>query len=741
MHLQPLYSKLNQLESQKLQIETEIFQTKKQIDNLSPFSKQDKINLFKSLFIGRTDVYAAYWISKDGSKKGYSPVSYTFRGKDYIPINDKIIQNHLEGKIRLGTYAVIDQTMAKFLVIDLDKKSFIDDTRAIKQICDELQLTPYIELSKSGNGIHIWFFFESLVKAVDARKLGDLLITKAMDIPSNIDMTSYDRMFPNQDFVAPDMLGSLVALPLHFGSRRENKTVFIDINTMQPYVDQWEILKNASKLSLYQLANILKENIASSGIYQDSLMPWEIKKQKPIIFPKFTNAILHDALYIEKLELSKQLLQKLQRLASFLNPEFYKLQNLRRSTFNTPRVVSLFDINERYIIVPRGLTAKIKQLFKSNNATLNIEDKRFTKKIDKPNLTISLRDDQKTAFNKIIKNDYSVLIAPPGFGKTAIGAAVLVKRRVNTLILVHKATLLHQWAERLSEYFDIDIKTIGKLGDGKKKLTSNIDIAILHSLKNRPDMIKEYSQIIIDEVHHIPAISFEVPLRNFHGKYVVGLSATPKRKDGMHPIMFMQCGDIVHEVKAIKETKHILQTIETSFEAIEDDFALMLNEMVEDFDRNNLIIEQIVKLEDKNILVLSERIEHLNRLYHLLDAKNIKSTLLHGGLKSKTQQEAMIEAQTSSIILSTSSYIGEGIDFSHLDTIVFTMPISYDSRIVQYLGRIGRRGQNCLAIDFVDIVTPMLRSSYKKRLAGYKKMGYKHIKNSNNLFDINPIDP
>ena len=533
MHLQELYSKLNQLESQKLSIENEILQTKKQIDRVSPFSKQDKINLFKSLFIGRKDVYANYWVSKDGIKKGYSPVTYTFKGKDYIPINDNIIQKHLEGKIRLGTYVVVEQSMTKFLVIDLDKKSFIEDTRAIKKVCDELNLNPYIELSKSGNGIHIWFFFEEKVKASDARKLGDLLITKAMDLSNSIDMTSYDRMFPNQDFVAPDMLGNLVALPLHFGSRSENKTVFIDIDTMQPYSDQWNILRNIKKLSTYQLQIILKENISQNGIYQDSLMPWEIKKEKPITFPKLTNAVLHEALYIEKLELSKQLLNKLQRLASFLNPEFYKLQNLRRSTFNTPRVICMYDINERYIIVPRGLTAKIKQLFKSHNATLVIEDKRFTKKIDKPNLTITLRDEQKTAFNKIIKNDYSVLIAPPGFGKTAIASAVLSKRGVNTLILVHKATLLHQWAERLSEYFNIDIKTIGKLGDGKKKLTSNIDIAILHSLKNRPDMIKEYSQIIIDEVHHIPAISFEVPLRNFKGKYVLGLSATPKRKDGM----------------------------------------------------------------------------------------------------------------------------------------------------------------------------------------------------------------
>ncbi len=249
-------------------------------------------------------------------------------------------------------------------------------------------------------------------------------------------------------------------------------------------------------------------------------------------------------------------------------------------------------------------------------------------------------------------------------------------------------------------------------------------------------MIKEYSQIIIDEVHHIPAISFEVPLRNFKGKYVLGLSATPKRKDGMHPIMFMQCGDIVHEVKMVKEKSHTLQSIKTTFEAIEDDFALMLNEMIEDFDRNNLIVSEIEKLKDRNVLILSERIEHLNRLYHMLDAKKIKSTLLHGSLKSKTQKEAMIEAQTSNIILSTSSYIGEGVDFSHLDTIVFTMPISYDSRIVQYLGRIGRRGQSCLAIDFVDEITPMLRASFKKRMSGYKKMGYKHITINKNITSL-----
>jgi len=738
MQLDDLYFKLNSLESQKHSIEQEILKTKQTIEKLSPFSKQQKISLFKSLFVAREDVYPKYWINKDGTKKGYAPVSYTFRGQDYIPINDNIIQKHLEGKIRLGTYAVINQTLAKFLVIDLDKANFIEDARAIVSICQDLKLKPLVELSKSGNGIHIWLFFEGLVSASSTRKLGDILVTKAMDIATSIDMSSYDRMFPNQDFVAPDALGNLIALPLQYSSRVENKTVFVDIDTMQAFSDQWSVLKTVSKISSLELSNLLTSNIVQNSNEIDSLMPWEIKQSKPISFPKITKAVLHEALYIEKLELSKTLLHTLQRLASFTNPEFYIRQNLRKSTFNTPRVISLFDMNERYVILPRGVVTKVQKLFQSHNSQLIIEDKRFLKKIDKPKLSIELRDNQKTAYNKILKNDYALLIAPPGYGKTAVASAVIAKRRVNTLILVHKITLLEQWAEKLSEYFEIDKKSLGQLGKGKKKLTSNIDIAMLQSLKNRPELIEDYSQIIVDEAHHIPAVSFEVPLKKFRGKYVLALSATPKRQDGMHPIMSMQCGDIVHEVKKDKGLTHTLKTVRTKFEAYEDDFTMILGELVEDYTRNELIINEVVKLQNRKILIISERIEHLNILYHGLKSKDITSTLLYGGMGTKIQRKALENAHSANIILSTSGYIGEGIDFAHLDTIIFTMPISYQGRIVQYLGRVGRRGQKCLAIDFADENVPMLKASFKKRLKGYKEMGYKQISDEKGILNLFP---
>ncbi|WP_158298175.1 DEAD/DEAH box helicase [Sulfurovum sp. NBC37-1] len=708
-------------EKQKSDIENNIIAIKKEIERLSPFSKSDKIKLFRKLFIGNELVYAKHWISKDGLKKGYSPVSKTFKGTDYIPVNDHVIQQHLEGKVRMGTYAVKNQTLCSFLAIDLDKSSFVADARAIHTVCNAMDINAYFELSKSGNGIHIWFFFLEDVRARDARILGDLIITKAMDISDGIDMKSYDRLFPNQDYVAPDALGNLIALPLHFGSRSEGKTVFIDIDTMQPYENQWSILQNVLKISSQKLHSLIIDYARLTE--STSLMPWEIKQEK-LVLPKAVQMVLHNAIYIEKSVLSITLLNLLKRMASFYNPEFFMRQRQRLSTFNTPRVVSTYDLNERYIILPRGLYGKLKSFFKKHKVQMHIEDKRLNMKIPAQEFFLDLRSEQIKAKNEILKNDYSLLIAPPGFGKTAVASAVISEHGVATLILVHKTVLLEQWSKRLSEYFKIDIKSIGILGKGKKKLNGNLDVATLQSLKNRPELIENYSQIIIDEAHHMPAVSFEIPLKRFKGKYVLGLSATPKRKDGMEAIMYLQCGDIVHESVRESTVKHTLKTVTTQYDTFMDHFSMMLGEITEDDMRNRQIVDEIVKLSERKILVLSERIEHLNILWHMLEARGIDAVLLYGGLKTKEKRLQFEKTEDASIILSTSSYIGEGIDIGHLDTIIFTMPISYPERIIQYLGRIGRQGQQCLAIDFIDISVPMLKSSFNKRMRGYKKMGY-----------------
>jgi superfamily II DNA or RNA helicase len=721
-HIDQLKEHLHSLESQKRSIEAQILQIKQELEKHSNLTKEGKIALYRSLFIGREDVYATYWISGDGLKKGYFPKTVTFKGSDYLPLSDAVIQSHLEGKVRIGTYAVKEQSFCSFLAIDLDKSSFLSDARAINIVCLEMGLFPSFEISKSGNGIHIWIFFSHNVRSRDARILGDLIITKAMDHSDGIDMKSFDRLFPNQDYVPYDGLGNLIALPLHYGSRNEEKTVFVDIDALQPYSDQWSYLSGVSKVAPSQLSTLIQTYVHSLGV-EETLMPWEIEKVK-LSTPKQLKLVLHDSIYIEFGGLSKSFLNLLKRMASFYNPEFYMRQKQRLSTFNTPRIISTYDLNERYIVLPRGLLEPLRRLGNKHKIKLEFQDKRLLEKISTSPLILELRPQQVDVFNSLIHYDYALLIAPPGFGKTAVASAIIAQRSVKTLILVNKTALINQWKERLMSYFSIDGKAIGILGKGKKSLNGILDIATLQSLKNRPELIEEYSQIIIDEAHHIPAVSFEIPLKRFKGKYVVGLSATPKRKDGMEAIMRLQCGEIVHEIKKSTTQRHHLKTVPTQYETLLNHFSMILGELSEDHDRNQLIIDEIKTLKHRKVLVLSERIEHLNRLWHHLKLENIDALLLYGAMGTKMKREQFAQTSEASIILSTSSYIGEGIDIGHLDTIVFTMPISYDERMVQYLGRIGRQGQECLAIDFIDHEVPLLKSSFTKRLKGYKKMGY-----------------
>ena len=367
MKKEEFYRQLEILERQKSDIENKINAIVKEIEKLSSLSKASKIALFRQLFIGNEFVYAKYWISKDGLKKGYSPVTKTFRGTDYIPVNDYVIQQHLEGKIRIGTYAVKNQTMCSFLAIDLDKSSFIADARAINSVCKNMGISSYFELSKSGNGIHIWFFFSEDVRVKDARALGDLIITKAMDISDGIDMKSYDRLFPNQDYVAPDALGNLIALPLHYKSRKEGKTVFIDIDTMQPYKDQWGLLQGVVKISSHKLHSLIADYIRFTT--ETTLMPWEIKQEK-LLLQNSLKIVLYNAVYLDRTTLSKTFLNLLKRMASFYNPEFFMRQRQRLSTYNIPRIISTYEINERYIVLPRGLYGKLIHFFKEHHILL-----------------------------------------------------------------------------------------------------------------------------------------------------------------------------------------------------------------------------------------------------------------------------------------------------------------------------------------------------------------------------------
>lgn len=438
--------------------------------------------------------------------------------------------------------------------------------------------------------------------------------------------------------------------------------------------------------------------------------------------------ILEDAIYINTLHLSKNLIESLKKLAIFDNPQIKILQSLRRPLYNIPRTIKSYEQTKYQLIIPRGLMRGVIELFKEYKLDTTYIDKRFLKKEKFLKVKYILRDEQNKAIEQIEKKDFSLCIAPPGFGKTLIGAKIIEKRAVNALVIVNKTMLLDQWIDRFTEYFGYKKTDIGFLGKSKNKLNNKLDIATMQSLKNNIDIIKNYSFVIVDECHHIPALTFEKIVKQFKGKYILGLSATPNRKDGMEPLIYQQLGSIAYEIKSKRKTTNKLKIVETNFQSEVNSFSDLITLLISNDDRNNLIVNEIIQYKNRKILLLTDRIEHIENLELMLKFNGLKYIAIHGSQKKKEQNENMELVSSSSLVLATTSFFGEGIDFPHLDTIIFATPISYYGRLVQYLGRIGRGGGDCLAIDILDVNNAFTLSSYKKRKEGYKQLHYTYLK-------------
>lgn len=696
--------RLKQLYTQKKQIEEEISVLESQLKTHSiknkKLTKDEKIELFKSLFISRSDRFAKKWISKDGTKQNFFAVTQTFKGNDYIPITNKDIEEHLRGNIQLATYLIDKENRSKYVVFEISK----DSLKKIYNTLKQLELHGLYEYSSYGS-IFIWIFFDTKIDTKDVRKFAQYILKKS---------NCSGKLFPNRDFCTNASFEEPIELPLHLKFREYQKTVFFDIESFNVIKDQWSVLQNIEFVTKDQLNKYLNfENVSTNLAFED------------IDFPMFKLDIkLYDFLYIPTINLSKSFINHLKGFATFDNPQIKVLLNLRKPLYNTPRQIKNFEEDEKYLKLPRGLISKLKSYLSENNVAFSIDDKTYYQKIETKKVKYDLRPDQNIAISNITKSNFGICVAPPGFGKTLIGAKMFELRACNTLIIVNKNMLLDQWRQRFVDYFEYTKKDIGFLGKGKNKLNGNIDVATMQSLKNSPELINDYSFVIVDECHHIPAVTFEQIVKQFFGRYILGLSATPNRKDGLEPILFQQLGKVVYEHKKKRTFNNKLKVVRTNFTSSSDNYSTLINEICLDENRNTLIIEQLIEYNDRKILVLTDRIEHINVLEKKLQDENIDFVSIHGSLSKKEQNEKMQQVEDKNLILATSSYFGEGIDFPHLNTIVFATPISYYGRLVQYLGRIGRGNQECLAIDFLDSNNAMLNSTYKKRLEGYKQMHY-----------------
>lgn len=761
------------------------------LDSVNQYSSAEKkITLFRSLFRGRSDVYPRRFESRRTGKSGYSPACANewVRGvcekprvkcfdcsvRSYIPLSEDVVRWHLTGKDTvgrdcvIGVYPMLLDERCYFLAVDFDKDDWQIDSMAYLETCRLMGVAAALERSRSGNGGHVWIFFSDAVPAVLARKLGSYLMTKTMDRRPDIGLKSYDRFFPNQDTLPKGGFGNLIALPLQKTPRSHGNSLFIN-DQFLPHTDQWTFLSKIEKVSLNQLEKWVGEAEKKGQVVgvrmvasddesdENKSTPWLLspsrRRKEPTIdgpMPERLEIVLADQLYIPKIDLPPALRNRLIRLAAFQNPEFNRAQAMRLSTYDKPRIIDCSEDHTQHLALPRGCLDDVIHLLKSLHVKKKIKDERI--RGEKMDFTFhgNLRPEQEKAGASMMAHDTGVLAATTAFGKTVLAAWLIAQRGVNTLILVHRKQLLEQWLERLSQFLEIPKNEIGRLGGGYKKLTGRLDVALIQSIVRKgevDDRVADYGHVIVDECHHLSARSFELAVRRTKARYILGLSATVTRKDGHHPIIFMQCGPIRHRVHAKEQAamrpfKHHVIVRPTGFRSMAEseqnsrmEFQRLYNELMVSDARNKMICADVsnVLREGRTPMLITERTDHLKTLADSLHKAEAQVITLRGGMGKKALQIALAELKQSAeeqkpiILIATGKFIGEGFDDSRFDTLFLTLPVSWKGTIAQYVGRLHRLhdGKKEVQVyDYADLDVPMLSRMFDRRCQGYEAVGY-----------------
>lgn len=761
------------------------------VTNLSP--AEEKIALFRRLFRGREEVYPRRWESRNTGKSGYQPACRNewitgLCGKpqvkcgacpqrDYLPVTDAVIRNHLSGSdsqakknregghdFTIGVYPLLPDETCRFLAMDFDKQGWMGDVAAFLNVCKQMNVPAALERSRSGNGGHVWLFFSEPIPATLARRLGTFLLTETMEQRPEIGLDSYDRLFPNQDTMPKGGLGNLIALPLQKKPRDQGNTLFLNDDFI-PFDDQWEYLSSLELMSRRQVETLVEKGMQTGRILgahleirdDDADTPWTLLPSQIVGAPKMTGPfpgqvtlLLGNQIYIEKIGLPPSLRNRIIRLAAFPNPEFYKAQAMRMPTYDKPRLISCAEEYLQHLALPRGCLNALLDLLQ----TLHIQPRMVDERNGGQPLHVTfrgvLRPEQQMAFEHLLPYETGVLAATTAFGKTIVAISMIARRGVNTLILVHRRQILDQWLERLETFLEGDALTIGRVGDGKRDPSGMIDVALIQSLHKKTgvdDSVAQYGHLVVDECHHLSAVSFENVARRCKAKYVLGLSATVARKDGHHPIIFMQCGPVRFKDDARRQADarpfaHHVIPRKTGFRmpqgsgsdkdpSITDIYAAL----VADEKRNDMIFDDVLKALEKkrSPVVITERKEHLHCLAERFSrfARNV--IVMKGGMgpkqrKSIAEKIASIPDEDERLILATGRYLGEGFDDPRLDTLFLTLPISWKGTLAQYAGRLHRAhdGKSEVIIyDYVDETLPMTMRMFQKRRRGYHAIGYR----------------
>ncbi|MCA9066580.1 MAG: DEAD/DEAH box helicase family protein, partial [Planctomycetaceae bacterium] len=452
---------------------------------------------------------------------------------------------------------------------------------------------------------------------------------------------------------------------------------------------------------------------------------------------------------MERQALSPALHNCLIRLAAFQNPEFYRAQAMRLPTYDKPRIIGCAEQYEQHLALPRGCLEDVQALLSGLGIEATIDDQRFSGTPVDLEFRGSLREGQEAAIQSLLRFDTGVLSATTAFGKTVVAARMIAERGVNTLVLVHRRQLVDQWMDRLSTFLNLTESDIGCLGGGRRRLKGRVDVGVIQSFVRKDkvnDVVANYGHIVVDECHHLSARSFELVVRRAKARYVLGLSATVTRKDGHHPIIFMQCGQVCHTVEAKGEAEsrpfeHRVIVRPTAFEPtvpadpdIRMQFQDLYRDLIADRQRNQMIVDDVLAAvkQGRSPVVLTERRDHLEILWEMLLPKVQHLIRLQGGQGIRQRREAQqqldaIPADEERVLLATGKYLGEGFDDARLDTLFLTLPVSWRGIIAQYVGRLHRLHESKVEVqvfDYADLNVPLLSRMFDRRCAGYEAVGY-----------------
>jgi superfamily II DNA or RNA helicase/very-short-patch-repair endonuclease len=743
-------------------------------------SSSAKVGLFRSLFRGREDMYPRRFESRKTGKSGYSPVCGNewvrgicekpkikcseCRHRRFLSVTDDVIRWHLSGQddfgnpFVMGMYPMLLDETCFFLATDFDKSTWQEDAIAFLNTCHQLNIPAALERSRSGKGAHVWLFFAEAIPAILARKLGCHILTETMEHRPDVGMDSYDRFFPNQDTLPQGGFGNLIALPLQKKVRDLGNSVFVDEHLVV-YADQWAFLSGLRKITRQETEALVRHAEAKDRIVgahlslseEENPTPWNRQRLAPLVtdVPENLEIVVGNEIYIHKNGLSPGLKNRLIRLATFPNPEFYKAQAMRLPTHEKPRMITCAGDYPAHIGLPRGCIEELSDLLKDLKIKLTIRNELQTGTPLLANFLGELRGEQTAAARAMLKTDIGVLSATTAFGKTVIASWLIAKRKVNTLIIVHRKQLQEQWIQRLATFLDLPPGTIGRIGGGRSKPTGMIDVAVMQSLARKSaldDIISQYGHLIVDECHHVPAFSFEHIIRQAKAQFITGLTATVTRKDGHHPIILMRCGPVRYRVDAkaqaeLRPFEHTVFVRPTTFcptKPAQEDTRLQFHDLYDDLirneERNQLICTEVIQAVQagRSPIVLTERNDHLDSLFERLSPHIHHLVVLRGSMSTKamaetTRQLATIPDTEGRVLLATGGFVGEGFDDARLDTLFLTLPISWRGTIAQYVGRLHRLHagkQEVQVYDYADLGVPMLERMFNRRCQGYEAVGY-----------------